>query len=182
MIDVSSAMTARDLIRALPAALLGILLAGCGYHLAGHASALPAGITSIGIPLFVNHTNQPEMGQRVTERVIDEFSTRGRVRILPGEDGAQALLKGVILSYTQNPVVISEKGRAARYEIMITAHVTLLETATEKVLWEDDHFVFKRQYDLPETTQETSDPEIFAIEGVAGDFAASVVTSILEGF
>lgn len=154
----------------------------CGYHLAGRSSTLPASIQTIGIPMFVNRTSRPELEQRVTEHIIDEFTTRGRLRIVPGEDGAQAVLQGEILSYTVTPVVISELGRATRYEIRITARVVLGEIATEKVLWEDDHFLFKQQYDVPADPQAFVDQEIVAIDDVATDFARSVVTSILEGF
>jgi outer membrane lipopolysaccharide assembly protein LptE/RlpB len=180
------ASLARQPLRAaaIGAALLAVLGAvpGCGYHLAGRSSTLPAAIQSIGVPTFTNRTNRTELEQRVTEHVIDEFSTRGRVRILPGEEGAQAVLRGTILSYTVNPVVISEQGRASRYEILMTAHVVLSETTTDHVLWEDDHFLFKRQYDVPATPQSFVDQEIVAIDEVATDFARSVVTSILEGF
>ena len=148
----------------------------------GHSSTLPAGIQSVGIPTFVNRTNRPELEQRITEHVIDEFTTRGRVRILPSEDGAQAVLRGEILTYTLTPVVISEQGRATRYEILITAHVTLSETATDKVLWEDDHFLFKQQYDVATNPEAFIDQEIVAIDEVASGFSRSVVTSIMEGF
>jgi hypothetical protein len=163
-------------------ALALVALAGCGYHLTGRATTLPSAIRTIGIPTFVNRTSRPELEQRVTEHVIDEFTTRGRLRILPGEDGAQAVLKGTILGYTANPVVISELGRATRYEIQITARVVLSEVQTDRVLWEDDHFVFKRQYDLSGSPESFVDQEIVAIDDVATDFARSVVTSILEGF
>jgi len=163
-------------------ALTAAILAGCGYHLAGHTSTLPAVIKTIGIPTFVNRTNRPELEQRITEHVIDEFSTRGRVRIVPREEGAQAVLHGEILSYAVTPVVISQQGRATRYEILVTAHVSLSETATDKVLWEDNHFLFKRQYDLATNPNGFIDQEIVAIDDVAADFSKSVVTSILEGF
>jgi len=162
--------------------LAGLASARCGYHLVGHSSTLPTGIQSVGIPTFVNRTNRPELEQRVTEHVIDEFTTRGRVHILPSEEGAQAVLRGEIVSYTVTPVVISEQGRATRYEIMITSHVTLSETTTDKVLWEDDHFLFKLQYDVATNPNVFVDQEIVAIDDVATDFAKSVVTSILEGF
>lgn len=171
--------------RAAIAALLVGAAAGasaCGYHLTGRSSTLPAGLHTIGIPTFVNRTSRPELEQRVTEHVIDEMTTRGRVRIVPGEEGANAVLKGTILSYTVTPVVISQLGRATRYEILITAHVVLSETTTDRVLWEDDHFLFKRQYDVPASPQAFTDQEIVAIDDVATDFARGVVTSILEGF
>jgi hypothetical protein len=79
-------------------------------------------------------------------------------------------------------VVINEQGRARRYEIMITARVVLNETRTDKVLWEDDHFLFKRQYDVPDTSVTFVDQETVAVDEVATDFAQSVVSSILEGF
>ena len=163
-------------------AIAAALLGGCGYHLVGHSATLPAGIQSVGIPTFVNRTNRPELEQRVTEHVTDEFTTRGRVRILPSEEAAQVVLRGELLTYTVTPVVISEQGRATRYEIMITAHVTLSETATDRVLWEDDHFLFKQQYDVATNPEVFIDQEIVAIDDVATDFSRSVVTSILEGF
>ena len=163
-------------------AIAGVLFGGCGYHLVGRSSTLPTGIQSVGIPTFVNRTNRPELEQRITEHVIDEFTTRGRVRIVPSEERAQAVLRGEILSYTVTPVVISEQGRATRYEIMITAHVTLSETTTDRVLWEDDHFLFKQQYDVSTNPNAFIDQEIVAIDDVATDFSRSVVTSILEGF
>jgi outer membrane lipopolysaccharide assembly protein LptE/RlpB len=165
--------------------LAGAVLCGasaCGYHLAGRSTTLPPGITTIGIPIFVNRTNRPELEQRVTEHIIDEFTTRGRTRIVPGEDGAQAIVHGIIDSYSSSPVVISESGRATRYEILITARVVLSEVTTDRVLWEDDHFLFKRQYDVSESAESFLDEEIVAIDEVATDFARSVVTSILEGF
>jgi len=171
--------------RAAIAVLLAILVAvapACGYHLTGRANTLPPEVRSIGIPIFVNRTNRPELEQRVTEAVIDEFSTRGRLRILAGEEGADAVLRGTLYTYTTMPVVLNEQGRARRYEILITADVALTQAATDRVLWENDHFLFKRQYEVPETSIAYVDREIIAIDEVAGDFASTVVTSILEGF
>jgi outer membrane lipopolysaccharide assembly protein LptE/RlpB len=169
--------------------LLGVLLAGlaanlsgCGYHLAGHGNTLPPEVHSVGIPIFVNRTNRPELEQRVTEAVIDEFSTRGRLKILPGEEGADTVLRGTLYTYTTTPVVLNEQGRARRYEILITAHVVLTQAATDRVLWENDHFLFKQQYEVPETSVAFVDREIIAIDEVASDFASTIVTSILEGF
>jgi Lipopolysaccharide-assembly len=162
--------------------LAGFALPACGYHLAGKGTTLPSSVRSVGIPIFDNRTSRPELEQRVTEHVIDEFTTRGRVRILPGEEGADAVLRGALLTYTTTPVVLNPEGRATRYEILITARVALSEPATDKILWADDHFLFKQQYDVPQLSVTFVDQEIVAIDDVATDFARSVVTSILEGF
>jgi hypothetical protein len=157
-------------------------LCGCGYTLSGRSNTLPAEITTVGIPIFVNQTNRPELEQRITEHVIDEFVTRGRYRIVPGEEGAQAVLNGTVFTYTSVPVVINEQGRATRYEIMITARVVLREVGTERTLWSDDRFLFKEQYEVAKIEETFLNREIVAIDDVATDFARSVVTSILEGF
>ena len=175
----STAFRRRPIIAGL---ILAAFLPACGYRLSGRSVALPEGVEAVGIPTFINQTNRPDLEQRITEQVTAEFSTRGRIRILAGEEGADAVLLGTILTYTTNPVVISEQGRASRYEIRITASVVLREAKTDRLLWEDDHFLFRGQYDVPATTEAFVDQEIVAIDEVARDFARSVVTSILEGF
>jgi hypothetical protein len=52
----------------------------------------------------------------------------------------------------------------------------LQQAATDKVLWEDDHFLFKRQYDVPETSITFADQEIVAIDERGDRFRARVVT------
>ncbi len=170
---------------AIRVAVLLLAMAGapaCGYSLSGRASTLPPAVQTIGIPIFINQTSQPELEQRITEHVIDEFVTRGRMRIVPGEEGAQAVLTGTIFSYTSVPVVINEQGRATRYEILITARVVLREVGTDRTLWSDDRFLFKEQYEVAKFAQTFIDREIIAIDEVAGDFARRIVSSILEGF
>ena len=174
------------------------LLSGCGYHLTGHATSLPPDIQRIGIPIFVNKTDRPELEQRITSYVISQFLTRGRYQIVSTDEGVDAVLRGEILTFVQNPVSINPQGRATRYEILINARATLLRTSDEKVLWQDDHFVFRRQYDVStsrsvdleggETFQVEGTPggaiteESMALDEVCNDFAESVVSSILEGF
>jgi len=173
-------------MRPLRGALLSIIaaavLAGCGYHLTGRSTSLPPGIKRIGIPTFVNKTDRPELEQQVTTYVISQFLTRGRFEILPTEEGVDAVLRGEISVFVQSPVAINPQGRATRYEILINARTTLVQTSDDKVLWQDDHFVFRRQYDVSLQVGGVISEEAVALDAVCNDFAESVVTSILEGF
>jgi outer membrane lipopolysaccharide assembly protein LptE/RlpB len=179
--EIRAAWIGRRAAALLPVAAV-LCLAACGYHLAGRSASLPAGLTRLAVPTFQNRTNKPQIEQRITEHVIDEMTTRGRLRIVAREEEADAVLRGEILSYTVVPVIISEQGRATRYESRITAHVVLSQIPTDRVLWEDNHFLFKGQYNVTATEQGFVDQETVAIDDVATDFARSVVTSILEGF
>lgn len=173
-------------MRPLRGALLSIIaaavLAGCGYHLTGRSTSLPPGIKRIGIPTFVNKTDRPELEQQVTTYVISQFLTRGRFEIVPTEEGVDAVLRGEISVFVQSPVAINPQGRATRYEILINARTTLVQTSDDKVLWQDDHFVFRRQYDVSLQVGGVISEEAVALDAVCNDFAESVVTSILEGF
>ena len=163
-------------------ALGALLAAACGYHLKGHSSSLPPEIKKVGIPIFINKTDRPDLEQRITARVISEFVTRGRYQISSSEEGVDAILRGEILVYLQTPVTLNVQGRATRYEILINARVVLTQVSDDKILWQDDHFVFRQQYDVPSTSSGIVSQEQAAVDLVADDFAKAVVASILEGF
>ncbi|MDH3284625.1 MAG: LPS assembly lipoprotein LptE [Acidobacteriota bacterium] len=168
------------------AVVCGLLCAaGCGYHLTGRAgssSSLPPDVKTIGIPALANETDRPETEQRITEALIDEFIRRGRYETVPGPAGADVVLEGTINSFRSEPVTFTERGRFDRVEVVITASMRLVRTSPEKVLWSQNHYTFRQQYDVPETPLTEFDREIIAIEEISRGFARSVVTSILEGF
>jgi outer membrane lipopolysaccharide assembly protein LptE/RlpB len=158
------------------------LASGCGYHLTGHSTSLPPTVKKIGIPIFVNKTDRPDLEQRITGFVISNFLTRGRYQIISSEEGVDAVLRGEITTFVQSPVSINAQGRATRYEILINARAALVQTSDDKVLWQDDHFLFRRQYDVSNQLEGSVAQEAVALDQVCSDFAESVVTSILEGF
>ncbi|MCU0225907.1 MAG: LPS assembly lipoprotein LptE [Acidobacteria bacterium] len=167
------------------AGLLALAAAGCGYRLAGTGgvqSVIPPGTETIAIPLVDNETNRPEIAQRVTEALINEFVVRGRYRAVPAEKDAQVVLDGVVLSFRTNPISFSPGGRSERSEVVITARMRLVQTVPEKVLWSRDNFVFTQQYDIPTLPNEPVDQVLVATDQIARDFARAVVTAILEGF
>jgi len=170
-----------------PAAVAGCLgalalLTGCGYRLAGGNRLLPEHIHTIAIPPFENSTSRSEIEQRITERLLDEFIRRGRYRTQADPAGADAVLEGVVSSFSTQPVQFTARGKATRFEVTIQAKVALTDLTTRTVLWSQDHFIFRGQYDVPEEGRRFFDTEVLALEQIARDFARTVVTSILEGF
>ncbi|MGH9867738.1 MAG: LPS assembly lipoprotein LptE [Candidatus Polarisedimenticolia bacterium] len=169
--------------RRIAAALAAVLvLAGCGYRLAGRNQVLPASVKVIGVPPFANKTRTPEIEQRITEAITETFILRGGYRTTPSATGADAVLKGEVIAYDVTPVAVGADGRANRYEVVIAAAVQLDQVPGGEVLFRSSHFVFKRQYDVEGGVVTYFNQEIVAIDLIARDFAQSVVTSILEGF
>ena len=155
-----------------------------GYHLAGRggeSSFIPDGVRVIGVPQFENRTDQPQLDLRISEALIDEFVRRGRYQARPDSRGAEVVLEGAIESYRTEPVTFSVGGRYERVEVTVTARIRLVQSAPEKVLWAQNHYIFRQQYELPKTPVTQFDREIVAIDEIARDFALSVVTTLLEG-
>jgi predicted GNAT family acetyltransferase len=156
---------------------------GCGYRLLGRGGPLSEqGIGSVGVPVFGNRTPVPEIEQRFTEQVISELITRAKVEVRGDDRGVDALLEGEILTYIVQPVTVNEEGRATRYEVTVRARVALQDLRADRLLWEDQHFVFKSQYDVPEEEEEYVELQIVAIEQTARGFARTVVSTLMEGF
>jgi hypothetical protein len=60
-------MTLRNPLGAAAIALLALSASGCGYALAGRGNTLPSHIRRIGVPMFENHSNTPDLDRILTE-------------------------------------------------------------------------------------------------------------------
>jgi hypothetical protein len=161
---------------------LVVLAAACGYHLSGRNQFLPPSIHTIAIPLFANDTRQVEVGQRITQALLLEFAKRGKYRTQPERQGADAVLEGTVTGFATTPVTLNQQGGATRVEVVIQARVGLTDVAAGKLIWSQDHFIFRSQYDIDPTARNSFDRQMVAIDRVARDFADTVVSSLLEGY
>jgi hypothetical protein len=64
----------------------------------------------------------------------------------------------------------------------VTARVSLKTLPDEKVLWENPSYTFRDNYSVGTAAASYVDRENEAIDRVAEKFAASLVSTILEGF
>lgn len=164
--------------------LAASLIAGsaCGYSLSGRNRYLSPEIRTIGIPVFENETGRTQIEQRITEHLLAEFIKRGPYKTQPSRAGADAVLEGAVTGYSATPVILSAEGGARRLEVVVQARVRLTDQRTGALLWSQDHFIFRGQYDVSVTAAGSFDREIVAIDRIAQGFSETVVTSLLEGF
>jgi len=162
-------------------------VSGCGYALAGRGSFLPDYIRTIGIPTFVNRTPVFNLETMLTQKVRSEFIGRGKYQILPDPSGIDALLTGEVTSVTITPSSFNTQQLASRYTIIMTAHIELRDMKANKVLWESASVSFRQEYDAT-SGKSAIDPAAFfqqdtnALERMSGEFARTIVSSILEAF
>ncbi len=164
------------------------LCTACGYALAGRGSFLPESIKVIGIPDFANNTSFFRVEQTLTAKVRSEFIGRGKYKVIPDVTGADAVLKGELVSITVTPALFNSAQQATRYVISVTAKIEFRDVHADKVLWQNPAMVFREDYDVATGGATVTDPATFfgqdvnALERVASDFARSVVSAILEAF
>lgn len=169
------------------AVLVGTTLAasGCGYTLVGRGSFLPESVKRIAFPTFKNSTPRVGLEQRLSAAVARELASRGRFSVSAKSGDGDAELSGDIGGFSLVPVAADNLGHATQYQIQISARVALTAIPDGKVIWKNDAYVFRENYEIAGGgvgSSNFSDLENVAIDAEAGRFAQSLVTSILEGF
>lgn len=181
--------------RRLPRRLIGLsvcclligLLAGCGYHLVGRASNLPPDIAEIYVAPLENATPRTQLEQILTQALAEELVTRRRFKVVNGEEEADAILRGTVLTFDVRPVTFDAEGLADSFEISITADMKFQRVPTQpdeegEVIWSNTRYVFREDYALEEEGVGYFDRETLAIEETSVRFAETLVTDLLEGF
>jgi hypothetical protein len=167
---------------ALALALLLPALAGCGWHLVGKGTSLDPRIKVIAIPAFENNTDRDHLVQILTEAVVNEFVKRGRYSIVSNPANADAVLEGTISTVEFRATELDEEGRAIRALVAITADLRFRNRVADRVTWANSAFTYSQEFDVPATSTEYLEQHLIAVEEIGLEFAASVVSSIVEGF
>lgn len=165
----------------LVAMALAAAAAGCGYRLRGTGSSLPPRIKTMSVPMFRNRTTRYELDVKLTRAVINELVARGKVRIGDDPAAADAVLEGEITGFVARPIGFSGGNQADKYNITVTAKVTLKDRSTAEPLFANPAFVYQQEYDVPPGSSFES-VQTEALDKIAEKFARSLVVSILEGF
>jgi hypothetical protein len=161
--------------------------ASCGYALAGRGNALPASITVVGIPYFVNQTSEPEFERVLTEAVRQEFQSKGRYRVQPDDAGVHGLLTATITNVDLRPTAFTEERLPSAYAIVVTANVEFKHvTENNNIIWANPAFRVAEEFQTS-ADETVTDVTAFLSQNNARDrlakkFARDVVTSIFEAF
>jgi outer membrane lipopolysaccharide assembly protein LptE/RlpB len=180
---------------------LGSLVAGCGYHLAGHGpDVLPKSIHVIAVPAMENKSSNFKIEQRLTAATIHELLAKTTYKIVSDPNAGDAVLTGKVLSveflpllFQITPATATTASTAQATAMMITlkCEVTLTQRENDKVLYHTDNFVFRGEYQLATSTTITStkaEVETFFQEGdpaldrMSKDFAARLVAAVTENY
>jgi outer membrane lipopolysaccharide assembly protein LptE/RlpB len=161
-----------------------IVCSGCGYHFAGRGSTLPPHIKTIAIPHFENKTYEPRLEDFITNLVVNEFHSDGRLKVAQKAE-ADALLTGRIISYEAVPLSIDRFQRVQEYRIRIRFDMKLEDLREKKVIWKETGMEtrpIRAEYRSTENVEETKQNKDLALQSVGKDFAEELVSRVFEAF
>lgn len=155
----------------------------CGYRVAGRGSNLPQNLKVIAVPAFENRTTSMGLEQRLTDAVMREFIHRTHYRVVGVEEGADAALRGTVLTATTVPVLFDPAtGRASAVLVTVTLSVEMRDLHTQQVLYTNSNYVFRDQYEITGDVNSFFEEREPALERLARDFGAALVSAVLENF
>ncbi len=164
-----------------------LLLPVCGfrecYRPDGRGDGLPKHIKTLAIPPFQNPSLRYKVEQRFTAAVIDEAIRRARsLKVVSTPEGADAVMVGAIRYFGFRPVLLDDQGRARLFEISVAVAVTVRDQTKNKIIYDNQNYVFRGEYEIPGDPKTFFNEEGPATDRLARDFARSVIATILEGF
>ncbi len=158
-------------------------VAGCGYHLAGRNAALPKNIHVIAVPALENKTTSYRLEQKLTAATVHEFLAKTSYRVVSNPEEGDAVLRGKVLSLEAVPLLFdTTTGRATTMLVTVKCEVTFTESATQKVLYHTDNFVFRNEYEIATDLKSFFEEQDPALDRLAQDFAAHLVAAVTENY
>ncbi len=172
------------ILRVLPLALLLLFVTGfreCYKPVT--KTGLPKRIKTVAVPAFQNNALRYKIETRFTEAVIKEIVRRGRgLRVQSEAKDADAVIDGIIKSFTFSGVLLDDRGRARIFEVTITAAVTVRDQIENRVLYDNQNYVFRGEFEFTNDPRSFFNEEDPAVERMARSFAESVVSTLVNGF
>lgn len=160
-----------------------MLVCGCGYHVAGHNSALPKTIHVIAIPALENKTTSYRLEQKLTAATIHEFLAKTSYRVVSNPEEGDAVLRGKVVSLEAVPLLFdTTTGRATTMLVTVKCEITFTETTSQKVLYHTDNFVFRNQYEISTDLKSFFEEQDPALDRLAQDFATRLVAAVIENY
>ena len=171
--------------------LTSAMLCGCGYHVAGRTDALPKTIHVIAVPAIENKTSSYRIEQRLTAATIHEILVHTNYKAVSMPESGDAVLRGKVLTVEAVPLLFVSTPataatpattRATTMLVTMKCDVTLTESSTQKVLYPNDNFVFRNEYEISTDVKRFFEEQDPALDRMAQDFAKRLVAAVTENY
>ncbi len=178
-----------DRIKLFSILLVTLFVFSCGYHFSGTGAIVPEGVNTISIPVFFNGTNEPYIDVEVTQAVVEEFLTDGRLKVV-GLEEAELALRGKVVQYEVSPISYTPASYVQQYRVKLVVDAVLEDLRSKKIVWSEpriqSNFIsdYAVLYDASGKVDinSTRIAKEAAIRKASQDIAWTVRSRVLEGF
>jgi len=168
---------------ALLISFIAMLQAGCGYHVAGHSNSLPQSVHVIAVTALENKTTSYRIEQKLTSATVHEFLAATKFKIVSNARDGDAVLRGKVVSLEAVPLLFdTQSGRATTMLVTVKCEVSLTESATDKVLYHNENFMFRNEYEISTDVPSFFEEQDPALDRLAQDFARKLVAAVIENY
>ena len=147
-------------------------------------SGFPKNIKTVAVPAFQFEARgaRYRVESRFTEAVTREIIRRGNgLKVQGSTNGADAVIEGTIRDFSFSGVLLDRQGRARVYEVTIISAVTIRDLDDNKILYDNQNFIFRDSFEFSQDPRSFFNEEDPAVERMARAFAESVVSTIVNG-
>ena len=161
-------------------ALLALLAlgSGCGYSWRG---TLPPHIRTVGVPVFANHTQWPNIEGALTAAVANAFATDGRLKVV-APASADAILEGEIVNYQVTVIAFDVNANAQQYRLFVTVDVRFRDVRRGVMLFEQRGLQERVDYLAGAVAADSIARQDAAIVPVANVLARDIVARAVDPF
>ena len=148
-------------------------------------SQLPPYIKTVAVPAFQlgPQALRFKIDHRFTEAVMNELIRRGHgLKVQSEREGADAVIDGEVKNFSFSGVLLDDKGRARIFEVTIVAAVTVRDQHENRVLYDNQNFVFRGEFEFANDPRNFFNEEDPAVMRMARSFAESIVSTLINGF
>jgi outer membrane lipopolysaccharide assembly protein LptE/RlpB len=178
----------KNVIAAVALAVIAAVPA-CGYHLSGTGDIVPQGVKTLSVPVFFNATNEPFVDVEVTQAVVEEFLTDGRMKVVSLED-ADLALRGRITKYEAIQLSYNPQSYVQQYRVHLVVEAVLEDLRSKKILWRERGIESNLISDYAVSYDPAGKADIrltkiskdAAIKNASKDIAQTLRSRVLEGF
>lgn len=164
--------------------LAGVMaLSSCGYHTAGKATRLPASVSTIAVPMFVNQTQTYRIEQTLTRDVVRELVARSHYRVVnDAGQSADLVLKGTVVSAQASPLTYDAQSRRISSAVVTVSMKVSLSDHRGRIFFENQNYTFRQEYQVSREVSSFFQEETPALQRMSQDFARTLISDVLEAY
>jgi outer membrane lipopolysaccharide assembly protein LptE/RlpB len=119
--------------------VLGLLfllaVTGCGYQFVGKGEEFPKDVHTVFIEPFVNRTKEVGLEREFTTALKSELHQKGYLQVVERPEEADAVLTGVLRSFSSRVVGVNRRAEALQYELVLVLDANLRRRSPDELLW-----------------------------------------------